>query len=210
MDRALQNTLRDAGRDEGGAIAILFAVLLLPMLGLTLTAIDYGRAIRLESRLQSAVDSATSAAVRKIALGPAEVEATARQYLDQQLPDDLKGMAFELTVDSKQGVVDVRVETTISTSLIGLLRFDKFTVRAASQARVAEPPSKLARQLESIDSRGASSDVARALEELGRQARGGGGGAAAGAGPTREQEEQIRRATEDANRLIQDALSRIR
>lgn len=209
MTRALQKTLQAAARDEGGAIAIMFALLLLPMLGLTLTAIDYGRAIRLESRLQTAVDSATSAAVHKIVLGPAEVQATARQHLDQQLPDDLKGMPFELSIDEKQGSVDVRVETTIQTSLIGLLGLSQFTVRAASQAHAARASNKVAKQLESIDTRGVNRDVARALEDLGRQARvsGVGGGAA---GPTREQEEELKRAAEEANRLIQDALSRIR
>lgn len=208
MYRALQNTLRDAARDEGGAIAVLFALLLLPMLGVTLTAIDYGRALRLEGRLQTAVDSATSAAVKKVLLGYTEVEAEARRHLDQHLPDDLKGMAFELAVDREKGLVDVRVATTISTSMIGLLGLDKFTVRAASQARAEQPSRQLAKQFEAIDTRGLNRDVARTLEDLERQARSGGGGG--GARPTREQEEEIKRAAEEANRLIQDALRRIR
>lgn len=192
--------------DESGAIAILFALLLMPMLGMTLTAIDYGRAIRLESHLQQAVDGAAAAAVHKLGQDYSVVQSTARQHLDAQLPDHLKGMDFSLEIAPQNKAVEVRVESSISTSLIGLLGLDKFTVRASSIA-YAERHVRRAKSLEVDLPQGLDRDVARALEDASRQFGGGSSGGAAQ--PTAEQQEELRRAAEEADRMIRDALSRL-
>jgi Flp pilus assembly protein TadG len=197
--------------DDSGAIAVMFALLLLPMLGLTLTAIDYGRALRLESRLQTAADSASSAAVHKLGLSRQEIEATARQHLDAQLPAQHKGMPFALTIGNGERSLEIRLETTIATTLIGILGLDKFTVRVASEAYAARPvitAKSIEQSIEAVAPRGAPPEVTRALEELARQG-GLGTGSGAQRGPTPEQQEEIRRAADEANRMIQDALSRI-
>lgn len=192
--------------DERGAIAILFAVLLLPMLGMTLTAIDYGRAIRLESHLQQAVDSAAAAAVHKLGQDYSVVQAAARQHLDSELPSDLKGMDFTLQIGPQNKFVDIGVESSVATSMIGLLGLKKFTVRASSQA-YAERQTRRTKSIDAAMPPGTDRDVARALEDLAKQAGISGG---ASAGPTAEQQEELRRASEDADRLIRDALSRLR
>lgn len=50
------------GRDEGGVVALIFAMSLLPLLGLVGAAIDYGRSTTVRARLQSALDAAVLAA----------------------------------------------------------------------------------------------------------------------------------------------------
>ena len=192
--------------DQSGAVGILFALLLLPMLGVTLTAIDYGRAIRLESRLQTAVDSAASAAIQQLGQERVVIESVARQHLDQQLPETHKGMPFNLTVSEKARSVEVKVETTIATSLIGLLGLDKFTVRASGLVyaeRAPVPQSAIARAIKEALPRSAPPDVTRALEELSR------GGGAGSLKPSEREEEEIRHAAEEAERLIRDALNRL-
>lgn len=190
--------------DESGAIAILFALLLMPMLGMTLTAIDYGRAVRLESHLQQAVDGAAAAAVHKLGQDYAVVQSTARQHLDSQLPDHLKGMDFSLEIAPQNKAVEVRIESSIPTSLIGLLGLDKFTVRASSKA-YAERTIRRTKSIAGDAPAGMDRDVARALEEITRQT----GGRGSVEQPTAEQQEEIRRAAEEADRLIRDALSRL-
>ncbi len=194
--------MRRLAADERGAIAILFALLLMPMLGMTLTAIDYGRAIRLESHLQQAVDGAAAAAVHKLGQDYAVVHSTARQYLDSQLPEHLKGMEFSLEISPQNKAVEVRVESSIPTSLIGLLGLDKFTVRASSKA-YAERTLRRTKSIEADLPKGVDRDVARALEELSRQSGN------RDLQPTAEQQEDIRRAAEEADRMIRDALSRL-
>lgn len=192
--------------DERGAIAILFALLLLPMLGMTFTAIDYGRAIRLESHLQQAVDSAAAAAVHKLGQDYSVVQAAARQHLDSELPSDLKGMDFTLQIGPQNKFVDIGVESSLATSMIGLLGLNRFTVRASSQAYAERQPRRT-KAIEAALPPGTDRDMARALEDLAKQAGISGG---ASAGPTAEQQEELRRASEDADRLIRDALSRLR
>lgn len=190
--------------DEQGAIAILFALLLMPMIGLTLTAIDYGRAIRLESHLQQAADSAAAAALRKLGQEYAVVEGAARQHLDAQLPDHLKGMDFSLEIAPQNKAVEIHVVSSVPTTLIALLGLDKFTVRASSLA-YAERPLRRHRPIDTELPRSTDRNVERALEEFSRQSSVG----SAGVQPTSEQQDDIRRATEEAERLIRDALSRL-
>lgn len=55
--------------DRSGAIALLFALTLIPVVALTGTAIDYANAYRLKSKLQFALDSATHAVGREVRAG---------------------------------------------------------------------------------------------------------------------------------------------
>lgn len=194
--------------DENGAIAILFALLLMPMLGLTFTAVDYGRAIRLESHLQKAVDSAAAAAVHKLGQDYVVVQHAARQHLDAQLPPNLKGMDFSLEIAPRNKAVEVRVTSSIPTTLLGLLGLAQFTVKASSTAyaeRALRRPKSLAADLPHEADR----DVARALDELARHTGGLMGRSEAGAEISAEQQQEMQSAAEEADRLIRDALSRL-
>lgn len=205
MPRYNADLCRRWAADERGAIAVLFALMLMPMLGLVLTAIDYGRAVRHEGQLQQAVDSAAAAAVHKLGQEHGIVEEEARRHLDAALPSDLKGLAFWLEIGPQNKSVEIRVESSVSTSMIGLIGFTKFAVQASSQA-FAEQPARRTKSIDVALPPGTDRDAARTLEDLARQAgiRGG-----AGAGPTAEQKEEYRRASEEADRIIRAALSRI-
>ncbi|HVL70949.1 MAG TPA: pilus assembly protein TadG-related protein, partial [Beijerinckiaceae bacterium] len=48
--------LRDLLRNRNGSIAITFALSLVPMLGLSGAAVDYGRATNARAKLQAALD----------------------------------------------------------------------------------------------------------------------------------------------------------
>ena len=57
---------RSISRDESGNVGIIFALMIIPILGITGLAVDYGRTITARSQLQNATDSAALAAVRLI------------------------------------------------------------------------------------------------------------------------------------------------
>lgn len=208
MRRRTVELMRGLAGDESGAIAILFALLLMPMIGLTFTAIDYGRAIRLESQLHQAVDAAAAAAVHKLGQDFDVVQHAARQHLDAQLPPDLKGMDFTLEITPQNKAVEVRVTSSIPTTLLGLLGHDKFIVQASSLA-YAERARRRSNAIAADLPPGTDRDVARALDELARHTGGRIGGGDASAQPSAEQQAEIQRAAEDADRLIRDALSRL-
>ena len=199
-------------KDRRGNVAMLFGLMAIPVFGIIGTAIDYGRAIRLESRLHTAVDSAASAAIQHIGQERQVLENAARQHLDQHLPETHKGMPFSLVVSEKERSVEIRVETTIPTSLIGLMGVDKFTVRAAGLAyapRQNALSKDLGRTIEDAMPKSAPPEVSRAIEELSRRGMGGMTGAGGGRSLSEREQEDMRRAAEDADRLIRDALSRL-
>ncbi|MDP3545962.1 MAG: pilus assembly protein TadG-related protein [Phreatobacter sp.] len=49
-------------RNEGGGVALIFAICLIPLIGIMGMAVDYAQASRLQARLQSALDAAAVAA----------------------------------------------------------------------------------------------------------------------------------------------------
>jgi Flp pilus assembly protein TadG len=65
MSRAkFPSSLNAFSRDEGGTVAILFALTIVVVLSLVGGAIDYGRAVHARYQIQEAVDSAVLAAAR--------------------------------------------------------------------------------------------------------------------------------------------------
>ena len=66
-----------AGRfaaDRKGAVALLFGLTLIPMLGFVGGAIDYANAYHTRSKLQNALDAAASAVGREVDSGASEAD----------------------------------------------------------------------------------------------------------------------------------------
>ncbi|MGL4441763.1 MAG: pilus assembly protein TadG-related protein [Bosea sp. (in: a-proteobacteria)] len=64
MNRHIKRMMRRFGRDERGNVAIIFGLALLPMMGLTGAAVDYGRASQLRTKMATATDAAVLAAIK--------------------------------------------------------------------------------------------------------------------------------------------------
>lgn len=64
MNRHLNRVLRRFGRNDRGNVAIIFGLALIPMMGLTGAAMDYGRASQLRTKMTSASDAAVLAAIK--------------------------------------------------------------------------------------------------------------------------------------------------
>ena len=104
---------RRFGRDRSGGVALLFAVGLLPMLGLAGGAIDYTLAGGRKVRLQNAVDSATLAATRTVTANSiaAQVTDVVRKYINANT-DFGPSVALDVTLDI--GARSVKVVATLS------------------------------------------------------------------------------------------------
>ena len=170
------------------------------MLILGFTAIDYGAAMRVESQMQRAADSATTAAVKLLGGERHLVESAARQDLDTALSDGLKGLPFELEIGPGQRSVEVRLETTVQTSVIVLAGIPSFRVRASSLA-FAERPA--ARPREALPA-ALPPDIARTIDIDGVPGIEGRDGERL----TPEEQEAMRRVSEEIERMVRDALSR--
>lgn len=108
--------MRHGGRDEGGSIAVIFAIctfVLVMALGL---AIDVGRIIHTKSRLVSAADASVLAAAKRMhdtQLSTADLTALARSFFDANM--NASGTSFG-TVSAFDVIVD-RPNSTVSVSV---------------------------------------------------------------------------------------------
>jgi Flp pilus assembly protein TadG len=79
-------------RCRRGNVTIIFALLLLPLVGLAGMVVDYGRALSLNARLQSASDAAALAVSEAYSADPTQSEpslqAVAQNYVNAAMPSD--------------------------------------------------------------------------------------------------------------------------
>jgi Flp pilus assembly protein TadG len=74
--------------NQNGAVAVLFAICILPIMGLVAAAIDYSAAARLQSKLQAALDAAAiSASTHASGRTPAQVAADAQAFFAAQFQE---------------------------------------------------------------------------------------------------------------------------
>ena len=64
LDGAPWGAEEEVRRKRGGNVAMLFGLMLIPVLAVTGGAVDYGRAVAAKSRLQGIVDAAANAGAR--------------------------------------------------------------------------------------------------------------------------------------------------
>jgi Flp pilus assembly protein TadG len=128
--------------DERGATAIVFALMMLPILSIILSAIDYGRATYTQSQLQTAADAAVIASARRLLEG----EAPAREAFDasfrSNLPENLKNQKYGLKLKRTKTSVSVaaHIEGKVPTTMLMLVGLQNFNVTAGAQASLPRSP----------------------------------------------------------------------
>lgn len=129
---------RSFSRDERGTIAVLFAIALVPIIGFSGAAIDYGRAVKAQGKMQAAADSAALAALTVNATTAAQREANARSVFNQNQPDGVTA-AVTAKIDKKSAVVTATGD--VEMSLLKVLHVPKVPVSAHARAvRVNDGP----------------------------------------------------------------------
>jgi Flp pilus assembly protein TadG len=99
MNRHLKRVFRRFGRDDKGAVALIFALALVPVIGMTGAAIDYNRGSQLRARMATASDAAVLAAVKAGNVPIADRERIAEATFRANLGVDasLSGVSGNLT-----------------------------------------------------------------------------------------------------------------
>lgn len=153
--RRLGGLLRRFERDEGGAIAVLFGIMITVTLMIAAVAIDHSRFINESFQDQYALDSAVLAASDAIGHVDQDQEAEARAaaFYKANRPDGSQQDIAELTVDSTTGVV--RGKTSFDWKATLLRAFGYEQVRLGTEAVVV---------------RGGTAEVALVLDNSGSMA----------------------------------------
>ncbi|WP_424926865.1 pilus assembly protein TadG-related protein [Amaricoccus tamworthensis] len=118
-------------RDERGAIAIMFALMLVPTFGAVGLAVDLTNGYILKSRLSKSIDSAALAAGRAMANGNAET--VARQFFEAnfgQSIDSLDLTSFEFKVSDDEKLITMEVSAKKDTFFMRVFNRDTMNVSA--------------------------------------------------------------------------------
>lgn len=141
--------------DRSGAVAVVFALSLIPMLGFTGLATDYAKSVLVKRRLELAIDSATLAAVRRtIDLlndgehtteeAKSEGESEGRAYLASQshriMDATLRATSVEVFVEGNEISSRAEYEASVPTVFARLFALDRFEVAGASRAAATISP----------------------------------------------------------------------
>lgn len=121
-------------RNERGAIAVLFGLMLIPVVGMLGAALDYSRATNSKTDLQAALDATALAVARAPRqLTGDQLQAFAEEYFRANHGPAF-GEDYELTtVRRDQGLVTISASGKVPTTLMGLLGIDVIDVAASTE-----------------------------------------------------------------------------
>jgi Flp pilus assembly protein TadG len=134
--RRLKARLAAFGADEGGAVAVLVAAAIIPLIGALGLATDTARGYMVKARLSQALDAAALAG-GKVMLSPdATRDADIEMYFNANFPPGYMGADvsdLEITENVVGDVLEVTATATINTTFMQVLGFDTLTVAAATE-----------------------------------------------------------------------------
>lgn len=131
--------LRTFLRDQGGNVAMIFGLSLVPIAGAAGVALDYSRASNERTTLQTAADAAAIAAMRSIAADTASRVDRGTQVFNANRPGPL---AVDLKVEATAKQAVVTASAVVPTTLSGVLGLTGMTVgvRSVAQKTFNGPP----------------------------------------------------------------------
>lgn len=135
MTSTRQSLVSRFGCDRSGSVAIIFAAVLIPVIGIAAAAIDFGRAQKVRSTLQTAVSHAAQAGSAHLMEDRSVVEAQVRAMLKANLPPHLAELPFTVMIPEDRSRVEVAMETSVPTTLMGVVGMAEIGVEATGVAR---------------------------------------------------------------------------
>lgn len=132
--------IRNFLKDRSGATAVTFALLLVPMVGMTGLAVDYTRASSDRSRLQGIADSAALAGASVFTgENKAAAEASARAYLHANLGAEMDKLQVGFDTSNQRVIVSLTGET--NTLFMKVLAKEKVAIGVLAEALAPLKPS---------------------------------------------------------------------
>ncbi len=126
-------------KNEGGQVAILFGLVLIPLVAVAGFAIDFQQTVKRKAKAQLIMDSAVLAAARVKQTGASDdvVKLAVQQYMSAQL-DNLPGLACDpayVVVASSSEEIDAQMRCVQTTSLMKVVGQDSmpFTIESGSK-----------------------------------------------------------------------------
>ncbi|MBL8568389.1 MAG: VWA domain-containing protein [Phreatobacter sp.] len=119
--------------DAQGAVAVLFAICILPIMGLIGAAVDYAAAARLQSKLQAALDAAAiSASTHASGRTAAQVAADAQAFFAAQFQERGVGTPV-LTIQVTNSTLQLTAQLNMPTTFLPLVGIPEVPIGTSSK-----------------------------------------------------------------------------
>jgi Flp pilus assembly protein TadG len=106
-------------RDRSGNVAMLFGLLVIPLVAMIGLAVDFGRVYSVTSNTQAALDAAALAAARTSQLNPTDpvnqASAAATAYFNQSKPQDVVTSSLQFSANSSSTAFTVTATSWVKT-----------------------------------------------------------------------------------------------
>jgi Flp pilus assembly protein TadG len=155
--------------DKRGAVAIMFALALLPLTLGVGAAVDYSRASLVRADLQSATDAAILSIGRSaIETGSTDVTAEARKAFDAGFKRTDGTTVTSFTVVRSGATLTVEVDARVPLAFAGILKQDGLTMKAKAEVQLGTTDIEVALV---VDNTGSMAEAGK-MTELKRAAKG--------------------------------------
>lgn len=145
--------------DQRGTMAMLFAGVATTLCLTVGSAVDYSFALKVQSRLDGAVDAASLAGARLISAGitdKAKIAAEAQASFDANFAVEIAAGhvpgPLAVTVDPATGLVDIKASVVVETAFMTLVGIDSITVASTSASKLDSETIEVAMMLDTTGS----------------------------------------------------------
>lgn len=128
-------------KDRRGAVAIMFALGMIPIFAIVGGAIDFWRAENVKNRLQTALDAALLAAASAGTLTDDERVDYAKQVFTANYPATELGVPAEPNIVVNSGTVTGSVTADLPSAIIGIIGIDTFSLDATAVVNLPQLPA---------------------------------------------------------------------
>ncbi|MHA1166056.1 MAG: pilus assembly protein TadG-related protein [Alphaproteobacteria bacterium] len=140
--------------DRNGVTAMLFGIMLLPLLLSVGVAVDYSRALRVKQHLGRALDSAALAIGSWRDLDEAQLKQKAQAFFAANYDAEVLGTPSPLNVSIQGKVITISATSTVDMVLMQLAGFNQISVGALSEITLNEKKIELVMVLDNTGSMG--------------------------------------------------------
>ena len=125
-------------RAQRGTTAVIFGIVVIPLLAFSGSVVDYGHAVKTKSQLVSTLDAALLAAMKEYSIDKSvDYKSVVADFVNENLSKSNKsyhGLELNITVPdiSDEGEMKAFLTTDVSTNFLKLVGFNKFSINVAS------------------------------------------------------------------------------
>lgn len=157
--------------NQRGAVAMIFALSVIPLMVMAGLAVDLSRAYLIKTRLGHSLDAAGLAvgSMRSTSTNTTYLESQFTNFVNANYPDNKTGTVHNLTFMDNGGIITVTGKATVETVFMGIIGINSITVSSSAEVMVETNGLELVLVLDNTGSMGSSgklTDMKTAAQDL--------------------------------------------